>query len=284
MSYLEIKFVCSPNNDIVNSILSSVIAEIGFESFEETESGTTGYIEEKIFDEKALQRVIDNFPVEADISYSVKKTEDRNWNEEWEKNYFQPLVIDNRCIIYSTFHDVRDTYEYNIIIDPKMAFGTGHHQTTKLMIKAILNMDIENKAVLDMGSGTAVLAILCSMRGADPVTAIDIDKWAYDNAVENTQLNNVKNIEVKIGGAELLGAQKFDIILANINRNILLNDIKHYVKVLNPDGELYMSGFYTEDVPVISEECEKYDLKHLDTSVIDNWASVKFKKVNSKEK
>ncbi len=278
MNYIEVDFTCNPNDEIVAAILPSLIGEIGYESFEETEKGVTAYIQEDIFDEGKLKETLEGFPVDAEISYTVKKVEEKNWNEEWEKNYFQPLIIDDRCIIQSTFHKQPAVYEYNILIDPKMAFGTGHHQTTKLIIREILKMDLKGKSVLDMGCGTAVLAILASMRGADPILAIDIDHWAYDNAIENLQLNNTDNIDVKIGGAELLGAQSFDIILANINRNILLNDIHKYVSVLNHGGELYMSGFYVDDIPAIRRECEKYGLEFIHNSTDNNWTAVKFVK------
>lgn len=278
MNYIEVKFICTPNNEIVNSVLSACIAEIGFESFVEDETGTTAYIQEELFDENRTQEVLNELPIEAEIIFSYKLIEGQDWNEEWEKNYFKPLIIDNRCIIQSTFHNVPATYEYNIFIDPKMAFGTGHHQTTELMIREILNEDFKNKTVLDMGCGTAILGILTSMRGAEKVTAIDIDQWAYDNAIENLHLNNIKNIEIKIGGAELLGNETFDIILANINRNILLNDIHIYASVLNNGGCLFMSGFYTEDIPAIKTECEKHGLVYVDNLEKDNWTAVKFNK------
>lgn len=278
MNYIEVKFVCTPNNEIVNSILSATIAEMGFESFVEDETGTLAYIQSDQFDTNRLDEILNDFPIEAEIIYSFKAIEEKNWNEEWEKNYFQPLIIDDRCIIQSTFHKVPATYEYNIFIDPKMAFGTGHHQTTELMIREILKEDFNGKSVLDMGTGTAILAILASMRGADPITAIDIDKWAYDNAIENLNLNGIDNITVEIGGAELLVSETYDVILANINRNILLNDIHAYTKVLNNGGVLYMSGFYVEDIPVITEECNKNGLTFTHNTTKDNWTAVKFVK------
>ena len=276
MNYIEVKFICTPNNEIVNSILSVTIAEMGFESFVEDTDGTTAYIQSNLFDKVKLDELLQEFPIEANISYTFKSIEDKNWNEEWEKNYFQPLVIEDRCIIQSTFHKAPANYEYNIFIDPKMAFGTGHHQTTELMIREILKENFEGKSVLDMGAGTAILAILASMRGADPITAIDIDKWAYDNAIENLRLNNIDNIDVEIGGADLLGGETFDVILANINRNILLNDIVTYSSVLNSGGSLYMSGFYEEDIPVITEECNKHNLRFCHKTLKDNWTAVKF--------
>lgn len=276
MNYIEVEFKCTPTNDIVNSILSATIAEIGFESFIENEEGTTGYIQSDLFDPEKLNGIINNLPVEAEIIYTYKSVKEQNWNEEWEKNYFQPLVIDNRCIIQSTFHNVPPTYEYNIYIDPKMAFGTGHHQTTELMIQEILFEDFTGRSVLDMGTGTAILAILASMRGANPILAIDIDQWAYDNAMENLSLNNINNVTVKIGDAGLLGSETFDVILANINRNILLNDIPAYTSVLNNGGSLYMSGFYTEDILAITEVCNKNGLTFCQNTEKDNWAAVKF--------
>lgn len=276
MNYIEVEFTCEPNNEIVTSVLSAMIADIGFESFVENEVGLLAYVQKSLYDEGQLQAVLDSLPIEADIKFECREIEDKNWNEEWEKNYFEPLVIDNRCIIQSTFHNRPEVYEYNIKIDPKMSFGTGHHQTTELMIRQILEMDLTDKSLLDMGCGTAILAILASMRGANPILAIDVDEWAYDNAQENITLNGTNNIDVKIGGAELLGNQTFDVILANINRNILLKDIRHYVAVLNADGELYMSGFYTDDIPAIEDECHKYDLRLVHTESNQNWAVVKF--------
>lgn len=278
MNYIEVVFSCLPNNEIVTSILSSSLGEIGFESFVENEEGLMAYIQESMFDPDSINTVITDFPIEADITFTWQLVESKDWNEEWEKNYFKPLVIDNACSVQSTFHEFESTCRYKIIVDPKMAFGTGHHQTTELMIRQMLNTDFENKAVLDIGCGTAILAILASMKGANPVTAIDIDKWAYDNAIENLSLNQIANVDVQIGGAELLGQDKFDIILANINRNILLNDIATYASVLNDNGLLFMSGFYTEDIPAIKAECEKHGLSFKENTTKDNWTAVLFQK------
>jgi len=278
MNYIEVSFDCNPNNEIIREVLSAQLADAGFDSFVDSEQGIVAYIQEKLFDTSNIDQIIRDFPLEAGISYTHTLIPDKNWNEEWEKNYFEPLVIDNRCVIKSTFHQYQKELEYNILIDPKMAFGTGHHQTTELMIREILKEDFSDKTVLDMGCGTAILAILASMRGADPILAIDIDEWAYDNAKENLDLNHISNIEVQIGGAELLEPQKptFDIVLANINRNILLQDINKYASVLNNEGILFMSGFYTEDIPAITEECSKYKLTFSHSDSKDNWAVVKF--------
>lgn len=277
MNYTEVVFVCVPNDEIIREVLSAELAEVGFESFVDTDNGSTAYIQESLYNKEAIESILSNFPLEAKITYTTSVIEGKDWNEEWEKNYFKPLIIDDKCIIQSTFHKEPATYEYNIFIDPKMAFGTGHHQTTELMIREILNMDFTGKSVLDMGCGTAILAILASMKGADPILAIDIDEWAYDNAKENLDLNKVSNIDVQIGGADLLTSEKtFDVILANINRNILLNDIHAYASVLQAEGVLFMSGFYTEDIPALTEECNKHGLIFVHSNSKDNWANVKF--------
>lgn len=277
MNYTEVVFVCVPNDEIIREVLSAELAEVGFESFVDTDNGSTAYIQESLYNKEAIESILSNFPLEAKITYTTSVIEGKDWNEEWEKNYFKPLIIDDKCIIQSTFHKEPATYEYNIFIDPKMAFGTGHHQTTELMIREILNMDFTGKSVLDMGCGTAILAILASMKGADPILAIDIDEWAYDNAKENLDINKVSNIDVQIGGADLLTSEKtFDVILANINRNILLNDIHAYASVLQAEGVLFMSGFYTEDIPALTEECNKHGLTFVHSNSKDNWANVKF--------
>lgn len=278
MNYIEVKFACVPNDEIVNSILPSLLGEIGFESFTESQDGVLAYIQKDLFSKGNIDELIRQFPLKCEITYSYSEVEERNWNEEWEKHYFEPLIIDNRCIIQSTFHNIPPTYEYNIIIDPKMSFGTGHHQTTELMIREILKEDFKGKAVLDMGCGTAIIAILAAMRGASPITAIDIDQWAYDNAVENIDLNNVSGISVHIGDADLLLSlnKTFDIILANINRNILLNDIHTYASVLNTRGLLFMSGFYTEDIPMIEAQCKKNRLTLSYSTSKNNWACTRF--------
>lgn len=274
MNYIETIFACTPDNEIIREVLCATLAEIGFESFVDNDNGITAYIQEKAFDAQAINQLIEEFPLESKITYNHTLIQDKNWNEEWEKHYFQPLVIDNTCVIKSTFHELEGDFEYSILIDPKMSFGTGHHQTTELMIREILKEDFAGKSLLDMGCGTAILAILASMRGAGPIVAIDIDEWAYDNAKENLELNHISNVDVLIGGAELLNPSTatFDIILANINRNILLQDIRHYASVLNNGGSLYMSGFYTEDIPAITDECAKYGLNLTRSGAKDNWA------------
>lgn len=274
MKYLQVSFTCEPNTEIVTDVLASELSGIGFDSFVPSESGVDAYIPESLFSVEKLDWLIQHFYLDARIGYTFKKLEDKNWNEEWEKNYFNPIVIDDKCIIHSSFHKPEGEYGYRILIDPKMAFGTGHHQTTGLILREILTMDLQQKSVLDMGCGTAVLAILASMRGAQRVVAVDIDEWAYHNALENIQLNRVDNIIVKLGGAGLLGNETFDVIFANINRNILSEDIPSYANVLNNKGILIMSGFYKEDMDIIRRRCEENGLSFSHFGESDNWAAV----------
>ncbi|MCD7898774.1 MAG: 50S ribosomal protein L11 methyltransferase [Bacteroides sp.] len=280
MKYLEFTFQTTPCTETVNDVLSAVLADAGYDSFLENEGGILAYIPEELFDEETLKMTLDNFPLEeVSIHYDWKEAEDKNWNEEWEKNYFQPILIDDRCIIHSTFHQNIPTVEYDILINPQMSFGTGHHETTRLIISELLTNDLTDKSVLDMGCGTSILAILARMRGAKPITAIDIDTWCVENSKENIKLNKVRDIEVELGNAGLLKDRgPFDVIIANINRNILLQDIQYYVERMNPGAELYVSGFYTEDIPLIKEEAEKQGLSFEHSHQKNNWAVVKFKK------
>lgn len=274
MNYTEVVFTCTPWSDVASEILAAQLAEIGFESFVEAKDTLTAYIPSGSFDEAKIDAQIDFIPLDVKISYSFNEIESKNWNEEWEQNFFRPILFDNQCIIRSSFHPVEGSYKYEIVIDPKMAFGTGHHQTTSLVIGELLKLDLTNQTVLDMGAGTAVLAILASMRGAKEVLAVDIDEWAYDNALENIELNNIGNITVKHGGAEQIGGDTFDTIIANINRNILLQDIPHYAKALNPGGVLILSGFYTEDMPALMEVCNAHFIHYQHHSEKDNWVAL----------
>ena len=202
--------------------------------------------------------------------------ESRNWNEEWEKNFFQPIVIQDQVIIHSSFHRDIPPYPYDIVIDPKMAFGTGHHSTTSMMVSYLLEQNLKDKSLLDMGCGTAILAVLEHKKGANPVTAIDNDEWAYENALENIRINQASEIQVRLGDASLLGEEPYDFIFANINRNILLNDIPLYASCMNPDASLLMSGFYKEDLACISEACQKQSLEMIDYKEDNQWVAARF--------
>ncbi|MDR1729204.1 MAG: 50S ribosomal protein L11 methyltransferase [Prevotellaceae bacterium] len=278
MDYLEFLFYYDTENAFIGDLLAVELAEIDFESFVDDENGLKAYIPVEKWNEEALKEKLDVFPFASGISCSQTFVQGQNWNEEWEKNYFQPIVIGGDCVIHSTFHKDIPKAKYDIVIDPKMSFGTGHHETTSLMIEEILKADLTGKSLLDMGCGTAVLAILAAKRGADPVLAIDIEEWAYNNSLENTAMNGESQIEVQRGDAGLLDGNFFDVILANINRNILLEDMHKYAACMKPGAELYMSGFYREDVPVIDEEAKKHNLQQLSVNEKNRWVAVKYRK------
>ena len=282
MNYYELSFTYSSpiENAIINDILAAELGEIGFESFSENRNGLQGYIAESLYDAEVLQNKLDDFPLEGiKIQFTEAFIKDKDWNEEWEKNYFKPIRIEKKCIIRASFHEKEPGYTYEIIIDPKMAFGTGNHDTAYLMINEMLALDFEGKELMDMGCGTAVLAIIARMKGAKRVVGIDIDRWAYNNALENIRLNHTDDIQIVLGGAEQIPEfGQFDIVFANINRNILLNDIQHYNQCLRPGGLLYMSGFYEQDIPVIEEECKQHGLTLLSHTEMSNWVAVKVQK------
>ena len=279
MKYLEFTFRTIPCTETANDVLSAVLGEAGFESFIEQTDGIAAYIQKQLFNEDSLQTALAEFPMPGtQVEYSYQEAEDKDWNEEWEKNFFQPIIIDDRCVIHSTFHRDIPKAEYDIVINPQMAFGTGHHETTSLIIGELLNGKLQGKSLLDMGCGTSILAILARMRGAAPCTAIDIDEWCVRNSLENIELNHVDDITVFQGDASSLADKgPFDVIIANINRNILLNDMKHYVSRMHSGSELYMSGFYVDDIPVIQAEAERNGLSFVHQQEKNRWAAVKFK-------
>jgi len=279
MDYIEIHLHITPVNTLVNDVLASGLGEIGFESFLECEDGMLAYVPVKIFNEESLRLQIPAELYGSDIQLSNVLVPGQDWNQEWEKNYFQPIVIGQECVIHSSFHKDIPVATFDILIDPKMAFGTGHHETTSLMIGELLKLNVEGKSFLDMGCGTAVLAILASLKGATPILGIDIDEWAYQNALENKRLNNTAEIEIQLGGAELLAKTgKFDILFANINRNILLNDMEAYVDKMDVGSLLYMSGFYESDITVIQEKAESLGLTYQGFVSKNNWVAVHFER------
>ena len=277
MDYIEANFVLSPLQPF-SEVLTAELAEIGFESFIETETGILGYSQQKEFNEKTVAQCIAEIILHGcEIKYDFKIIPAQNWNKSWEDS-FEPIVIDNRCIIRAPFHSLNSKVEYDIVIEPKMSFGTGHHETTSMMAVELLDLDVKEKDLLDMGCGTSVLAILAKMKGATYVCAIDNDEWAYANSKENCLLNNCEEIDVKLGDADLLKPEKFDVILANINRNILLKDMGKYVKTLKKDGQLLMSGFFTVDVDSISACAKQLGLTRVDVKTMNNWALTHFMK------
>ena len=255
-------------------ILIAELGYAGFESFVETEEGATAYIQKEEWHEQILEDVQILNSEEFEISYTFDEIRQTNWNAEWEKN-FNPIVVDDLCAVRAPFHDKFDT-AFDIVIEPKMSFGTGHHETTHMMIQHILKNEFSKKSVLDMGCGTGVLAILAEMKGATKLDAIDIDNWCYLNSVENVERNNCEQISVYEGDVNLLDGKHYDVVIANINRNILLQDIPRYADCLNTGGMLFLSGFYAQDIPMIEEACQKNGLKLVDQLERNNWVALKF--------
>ena len=279
MQYIEVTFTVNPLSETANDIIAALAADLGFESFVESPEGTIGYVPAYLYKEEALHEALTDFPMSGTtITFVANEMEDKDWNEEWEKNFFEPIVVDNRCVIHSTFHKDYPKATYDIIINPQMAFGTGHHQTTRLIISYLLDIDLQGKTVLDMGCGTSILAILASMRGASSLTAIDIDEWCVNNSIDNLALNHINNIKVFLGDASSLANEgPFDIIIANINRNILLADMQYYVARMNEGAEIYFSGFYESDLPMIRAEAERLGLRYLSHRVEKDWTAAQFK-------
>ena len=269
-TYLEFNFKIKPLEPW-NEILMAELIEVGFDSFTEEHDGILGYIQEELLNEEAIKALPLLNNDEVKIDYTYEKMPNINWNEEWEKN-FSPINIDDKVMIRAEFHEERpDLHE--IIIQPKMSFGTGHHPTTHLMIQQMLEMDLQDKTVLDMGCGTSVLAIYAKQRGAGRTVAIDIDEWSVENSKENAERNNVV-LDISQGTADNLGSETFDIILANINRNILISDIPTYVKVLNEGGKLLLSGLCFFDVTDIMEVCTEQNLKLEKQIQREEWMSL----------
>ena len=278
MKYLEFNFHTTPDTETMHDVLSAVLGEVGFESFVEQPEGLLAYVQQAQFDETALKAALEAFPIpDTAVTYSYQEAEDKDWNEEWEKNFFQPIVIGNRCVIHSTFHQDVPKAEYDIVINPQMAFGTGHHETTSLIIEELLERNLEGVNLLDMGCGTSILAILGRMRGSAHCTAIDIDEWCVRNSLENIGLNGTDEIEVHQGNATSLATKgPFDVVIANINRNILLNDMHYYVARMSPHATLLMSGFYIEDLPAIQAEAERLGLKLTHHREKNRWTAATF--------
>lgn len=276
MNYIEVSFKIKPLQP-ASEILLAELSLLPFESFIEEEDGLKAFIQISDYHSHLLDdiNVLNN--QEFNISYEVNEIEDQNWNAKWESEY-DPVIVKDQCYIRAPFHKPIPEIDYEIIIEPQMSFGTAHHETTHQMIELLLDEDVDNKKVLDMGSGTAVLAILAAMKGAESVDAIDIDEWAYNNAKDNVAKNKLQNISVLMGGAELLQNKKYDLILANINKNILLSDIKNYAQVMKKEAKILFSGFYLKDLEDIKLEAAKYEIQYTHHLVKNNWIAAVFKK------
>lgn len=276
--YYKIVFKITPYIEDAADLLAAFLADTRYDSFQQTTSGLEAYVEASLFKEETIKEIIKDFPMECDISYSYEFIPHTDWNEEWEKKYFNPLVLaEGRCVVRSSFHKDFPHAEMEILVDPKMAFGTGHHATTAMMVNHLFHQEIIGKSVLDMGTGTGILAIVAKKLGAKSVTGIEIDPDAYANALENASLNGV-DIDLLKGDAALLENFKdIDIFLANINRNIIIADLAAYIQCLKINGNLILSGFYLEDVPIIENELRRYGMKVAETVTEgkDKWASVR---------
>ncbi|TXD53894.1 MULTISPECIES: 50S ribosomal protein L11 methyltransferase [unclassified Polaribacter] len=274
--YIEYNFTVAPKEP-ATEILIAELGNVGFESFVESEEGVTAYIQKQDWHATILEDIYVLNSDEFAIEYNHNEVAQTNWNAEWEKN-FEAIQVDNVVSIRAPFHE-NPNLKYDIVIEPKMSFGTGHHETTHMMVQHLLTLDLKGKKVLDMGCGTGILAIFAEMKGASPIDAIDIDTWCYENSIENIQRNNSKNISVFEGDSALLSDKKYDVIIANINRNILLMDMEIYTNCLHTDGILLLSGFYKEDIAIIDAEVVKYNLK-LETFIErNNWVALKYNKL-----
>ena len=275
--YYRVRIDVAECTEDITDLAAAYLADAGFESFEPDSTGLTAYIKREAGDGvKIAEESLSDFPMESDFKITGEVIEGEDWNEEWEKNYFKPILIEGRCVIHSTFHREVPEAEYDIVIDPKMAFGTGHHDTTSQMVKHMLDLPLQGKSVIDMGTGTGILGILAAMRGAERVIGIEIDEAAYENAKENVTLNGVKMELIHGDATALSGLEPADYLFANINRNIILGDIDRYAGRLKSGGEMLLSGFYDTDIAMIAEAASRYDLREETRLVSDaRWVALR---------
>ena len=287
MKYLVAKFKIATSEyllQVCKDLLADSAAEAGFESFEETQEGLEAYVQKELFDKDALDASIADFPIEGtDISYTIEDAEDKDWNEEWEEQGFDPICVDDQVLIYDAkhpeLHPTTSPDHIEIGIEAKLAFGTGNHETTRMIVSTLLNMNLYKMRVLDCGCGTGILGLVASKLGASEVVGYDIDEWSVENAKHNAQLNGVDNLEVYFGNASVINhiSGVFDVVLANINRNILLEDMKSFRGVLNEGGYMILSGFYEEDIPVLLEKAKEFGLYESGRRTDNNWACLVLK-------
>lgn len=278
--YTEVRIEFSPCSETITDTAAALLADAGFESFVPDEKGVTAYIPKSCYN-PALRDCLEALPwTDISVSWSATEIEGQDWNHEWEKNYFKPIIVGDRCVIHSSFHTDIPVCEYDIVIDPKMAFGTGHHSTTSLILNRLLQMDMTGKKVIDMGTGTGILSILAAMRGASEVTGVEIDEPAWENAVDNCRLNGVENIVMIHGDASSLAAipYKADVFLANINRNVITHDIASYCASMAVGATMLLSGFYEQDVKIVRDAAEATGLSYIGYTTMNDWACVELRK------
>jgi ribosomal protein L11 methyltransferase len=281
MDYLKISFTLTPDCEEFREILIATLSEAGFESFAENELSVDAFIKEEAFSASILEQL--SLEPLLKFDYQIEKIPDQNWNEVWEKNYFKPLIVADKCIVRAPFHTDYPKKEIEIVIEPNMAFGTGNHETTTMMMEFILESNLKGKSVLDMGCGTGILSILASKCGAAKVTAIDIDKWSFVGTSENILINGIDNIQPILGDAGAIPDEKYDLVLANIHKNIIMSDLVAYFKVLNPEGAIIVSGFYESDLTDIIQVAKKLELKPDQSKSSNNWCSACFSMVPFRE-
>lgn len=278
MQYIQVSFQFTAIEEYQKDLLIDELGSIGYNTFEDVAGGFAAFIDLDSYDADQLEAITSALDPELNCATIVAEIAAENWNEEWEKN-FEPMVIDDKCYVRATFHQPRPEFPYEIVIDPKMAFGTGHHQTTTMMMQYLLEADVKDKHILDMGCGTGILAILAAKLGAKSLVAIDNDDVCYASTLENSALNNIDNIVAACGGKEVIPQEQFDTILANINRNILLDQIPVYAAVLKEGGDIYFSGFYeSPDLDMIKEACKDFSIEYNDHKKIGDWVAAHFTK------
>ena len=275
--YLEYSFLVKPLS-LGNEILIAELGYVGFESFVEDYQGLKAYIQKKEWNKNILEEIQILNSTEFEITYSFNEIEQVNWNAAWEKN-FHPIEVDQKCVVRAPFHPQANV-DYEIIIEPKMSFGTGHHQTTRLMCSFLLEEDVNSKKVLDMGTGTGILAILSEQLGATSILAVDIEDWSVENTLENAERNACSEIEGRCGDIDSIGEKDYDIVLANINRNILLRHLPSYSEKLTKNGILFLSGFFNSDSEDLKQAAAKEGLSFVDQKSEENWCALKFEKSN----
>lgn len=274
--YVRLRIDANPCSSDITDLVAAFLADVGFDTFEPDDNGLYAYIPSTSDAVDIARNALNDFPIPTQFTFSSETIKGKDWNEEWEKNYFKPIVIEGECVIHSSFHQDVPKARYDIVIDPKMAFGTGHHHTTSRMVAWLLQEDLHNKSVIDMGTGTGILAMLAAMRGAIPVAGIEIDPGAFENAIENCNLNN-QNIQLLCGDASLLeNIEPADILLANINRNIILADIDRYSTAVKNNGSMILSGFYIQDLPLIEKAAQQFGFSLDGIKESEMWVAAKF--------